>query len=438
MATPRGLIVIESPSSADLRTDADVAAIARPRRGARHPLPWWSNTWGRGPHLQAAGPRADLQRPGGPDQICRRATPDVVHAGIGGGRLEPARVVLGPRSCGLGLRLRSVLARRRAYQMLRGLRTLPTRMGRCAAVVPDRGGVAARSAGGGWCCTPGPARLRQQITTCGGATTARPPTGLFGVVLKLPVRTAAVPRLPRCAQACSASASPGSGFESLAIDADAQQKVRQSQPAFDGRCCACINIGPGRPGRSHRRPRRRLRRIAERRPQRLSLRQRNSGKNIYGVKDRGLRPWPRPAGPEVDANLGLNTLGFGPCRHMVEVFADPESTASSGQVDARRGPARLGRHLRRLPLHGRLSRRRPLEGPGRLLSGRQGAAHPARPRTSEFESYPGHDLRRPRSRSSSRLCSRVQFFASFLGHFGDRMHDRAFMTDYFRRHGPRR
>jgi len=130
----------------------------------------------------------------------------------------------------------------------------------------------------------------------------------------------------------------------------------------------------------------------------------------------------------------LTMLGLGPCHHMVEVFAH---SREHGPVDRGRGrTAGLGRHLRALPLDGGLSGRRLLARAGRLLSGRQGAAFGARPRPV-VRVHPGDDLR-PNGGVDQALANpdtpMAAFFKSFSGASTPTFHDRAAMTDYFRRH----
>ncbi len=110
---------------------------------------------------------------------------------------------------------------------------------------------------------------------------------------------------------------------------------------------------------------------------------------------------------------------------------------ASGQRAAvgrgRQRPPRLGRDLRRLRLDGGPSGVLLLAPADGALSGRQGAPHRARSRTSG--STP------PRRRSSAptgprrpkaRRCR--PFFDQLNAWYGGDMHDRAFMTDFFRRH----
>jgi hypothetical protein len=125
----------------------------------------------------------------------------------------------------------------------------------------------------------------------------------------------------------------------------------------------------------------------------------------------------------------LNILGLGPCHHMVEVFAHPESAklwieAGAGRPDW--DAIFAGYHSM-------------VDYPGAHYW-RQIAAH-----------YPNakvlHSVRDPdrwfestqatifaSEGPTSRPGPFSEFFATFMRDFGANLHDRAFMTDYFRRH----
>ena len=125
----------------------------------------------------------------------------------------------------------------------------------------------------------------------------------------------------------------------------------------------------------------------------------------------------------------LNMLGLGPCHHMVEVFAHPQSVplwiaAAAGRPDWDAIFAGYGAMV---------------DYPGAHYW-RQIAAY-----------YPGakvlHTVRDPDhwfdstqatifapDGASSRPGPFSEFFASFLGGLRAHMQDRAYMTDYFRRH----
>ena len=125
----------------------------------------------------------------------------------------------------------------------------------------------------------------------------------------------------------------------------------------------------------------------------------------------------------------LNILGRGPCHHMVEVFAHPESTrlwieAGKGRPDW--DAIFAGYHSM-------------VDYPGahywRELATYYPDAkivHTVRDPDEWFESTqatifaPDGHLSRP--------GPLAEFFASFSGDFRDHRHDRAFMTEYFRRH----
>jgi len=125
----------------------------------------------------------------------------------------------------------------------------------------------------------------------------------------------------------------------------------------------------------------------------------------------------------------LNMLGVGPCHHMVEVFAHPQSAAL--WIDAA-----AGRPDWDAIFAGYQSM---VDYPGARYW-RQVAAH-----------YPGakvlHSVRDPDQWFESTQATIFApdgpttkpgplspFFATIIGDFGDHLHDRAFMTDYFRRH----
>jgi hypothetical protein len=125
----------------------------------------------------------------------------------------------------------------------------------------------------------------------------------------------------------------------------------------------------------------------------------------------------------------LNVLGFGPCHHMVEVFAHPESMGLWIEAAA-----------------GRPDWDAIFNGYGSMVD------YPGAHYWREIAAYyPDakvlHSVRDPDRWFESTqatifapggLTSRpgpvVEFFASFTGEFREHMHDRAFMTDYFRRH----
>jgi len=125
----------------------------------------------------------------------------------------------------------------------------------------------------------------------------------------------------------------------------------------------------------------------------------------------------------------LNILGFGPCHHMVEVFAHPESMALWVEAGARRPDwDAIFRGYKSM-----------VDYPGAHYW-RELAAH-----------YPNakvlHSVRDPDEWFDStqatifspdspglRAGPAQAFFESFTRDFRAHVHDRAFMTDYFRRH----
>ena len=125
----------------------------------------------------------------------------------------------------------------------------------------------------------------------------------------------------------------------------------------------------------------------------------------------------------------LNMLGLGPCHHMVEVFAHPESRFL--WIDAAKGKPDWDAIF--------ANYQSMVDYPGAHYW-REIAAH-----------YPDakvlHTVRDPDQWFESTQATIFapdgpgtkpgpfsEFFASFMGDFGDKLHDRAFMTDYFRRH----
>ena len=126
----------------------------------------------------------------------------------------------------------------------------------------------------------------------------------------------------------------------------------------------------------------------------------------------------------------LNILGFGPCHHMIEVFKHPESMAL--WIEGRSRTAGLGCDLQGLSFDGGLSGRRilraklPLTIPTQRFCTR--CATPTNglnpPKTTIFAP----------SGPAFRDGPMSAFFNSFVVPFREHIHDRAFMTDYFRRH----
>lgn len=126
----------------------------------------------------------------------------------------------------------------------------------------------------------------------------------------------------------------------------------------------------------------------------------------------------------------LEQLGFGPCHHMVEVFMHPDSVplwiaASEGKADwdaIYQGYAST------------------VDYPGasywRELIGKYPDAkvlHSVRDPDKWFESTQAtiFGVNSPTQDSNNPMA---KFFKGILGDFGDKIHDRAFMVDYFKRH----
>lgn len=126
----------------------------------------------------------------------------------------------------------------------------------------------------------------------------------------------------------------------------------------------------------------------------------------------------------------LEQLGFGPCHHMIEVFMHPESVplwidAGDGRPDwdaIFRDYASMvdypgARYWRQLAEHYPEAKV--------LLTLRDPDAW--------FESTQA-TIFAPNSPAVNAPPEMKRFFASIIGEFGERLHDRAFMTDHFRRH----
>ena len=130
----------------------------------------------------------------------------------------------------------------------------------------------------------------------------------------------------------------------------------------------------------------------------------------------------------------LNMLGFGPCHHMVEVFAHPESVplwiaAGEGRPDW--DAIFAGYHAM-------------VDYPGAAYWRELAAYYPeakvlhtVRDPDKWFESTQA-TIFAPDGMAARAMREDVgqmsAFFRSFSGAFGAHLHDRAFLTDYFRRH----
>jgi hypothetical protein len=125
----------------------------------------------------------------------------------------------------------------------------------------------------------------------------------------------------------------------------------------------------------------------------------------------------------------LNILGFGPCHHMVEVFANPQTmdlwiAAGAGRADwdtIFAGYASVvdypGAHYwREIAAH---------YPDAKVL-------HTVRDPDEWFDSTQA-TIFAPNSMATL-PGPRAVFFESFMGNFRAQLHDRALMTDYFRRH----
>lgn len=128
--------------------------------------------------------------------------------------------------------------------------------------------------------------------------------------------------------------------------------------------------------------------------------------------------------------LALEQLGFGPCHHMIEVFAHPETVplwiaAAEGRPDwdlifkdyASMVDYPGCRYWRQLADH---------YPDAKVL-------HTVRDPDEWFDSTQATILA-PSSMAMNAPPPMQQFFGFIRADFGEKVHDRAFMTDYFRRH----
>lgn len=130
----------------------------------------------------------------------------------------------------------------------------------------------------------------------------------------------------------------------------------------------------------------------------------------------------------------LNMLGFGPCHHMVEVFANPQSMAlwieaGAGRPDWEAIFSGYGSmvdypgaaHWRELAAYYPDAKvLHTVRDPDRWFDSTQATIFAPDSGAADASAKPDSIL--------------AAFFNSFMGPFRERIHDRAFMTDYFRRH----
>jgi hypothetical protein len=126
----------------------------------------------------------------------------------------------------------------------------------------------------------------------------------------------------------------------------------------------------------------------------------------------------------------LEQLGFGPCHHMIEVFGHPDSVPL--WIAASQGRAEWDLIFQDFSSM--------VDYPGcrywRELADYYPDArvlHTVRDPDAWFESTQA-TIFAPDSLAANAPPPMNEFFRSFLADFGGRLHDRAFMTDYFRRH----
>ena len=130
----------------------------------------------------------------------------------------------------------------------------------------------------------------------------------------------------------------------------------------------------------------------------------------------------------------LNMLGLGPCHHMMEVFAQPESMAPWIEAGFGRPDweAIFADYCSVVDYPGAAYWRELAD-----YYPRAKVLHSVRDPDQWFDSTqatifaPGGGVDLAFSQPNNPLAA---FFRSFAGAFGDHIHDRAFLTDYFRRH----
>jgi len=126
----------------------------------------------------------------------------------------------------------------------------------------------------------------------------------------------------------------------------------------------------------------------------------------------------------------LNTLGFGPCHHMVEVFAHPESMAL--WIEAGKGRPDWDAIF--------ADYNAAVDYPSAHYWRQLAAYYPdARVIHSVRDADEWYESTQATIFANDSLVERrggplAEFFASFTGTFRERLHDRAAMTAYFNRH----
>lgn len=128
--------------------------------------------------------------------------------------------------------------------------------------------------------------------------------------------------------------------------------------------------------------------------------------------------------------LALEQLGFGPCHHMVEVFMHPESVplwveASRGKPD---WDAIFADYVSMVDYPGcKFWRELMVHYPDAKV------LHTVRDPDRWFDSTQETIFSRtgPASNPPPHM---QEFFHMVMGHFGEKLHDRAYMTDHFRKH----
>ena len=128
--------------------------------------------------------------------------------------------------------------------------------------------------------------------------------------------------------------------------------------------------------------------------------------------------------------LALEQLGFGPCHHMVEVFMHPESVplwveASKGRPD---WDAIFGGYQSMVDYPGCKFWRELMDfyPDAKVL-------HTVRDADKWFDSTQA-TIFAPGGPGTAPPPHMAEFFHMVMGHFGEKLHDRAYMTDHFRKH----
>lgn len=128
--------------------------------------------------------------------------------------------------------------------------------------------------------------------------------------------------------------------------------------------------------------------------------------------------------------LALEQLGFGPCHHMVEVFMHPESVPLWVEAGKGRGDwdAIFAGYQSMVDYPGCKFWRELMDyyPDAKVL-------HTVRDADKWFDSTQA-TIFAPGSPGVAPPPHLAEFFHMVMGHFGEKLHDRAYMTDHFRKH----